>query len=307
MRRSPFPVLSALLLAGLLLTGCSGGGDAESTSAGGGSSAAGDAAGGGSADGAVDLGAVPAPATDEGAGGGGADGTVVSRRALAGASLIRTADLSVRVDDVRRAADEAARITAAAAGQVSAEERSGTGDEGSAVVVLRVPPVAFDDVLSRLAGLGEEQERRVGTQDVTDQVVDLDSRIATQQASVARVRALLEQADDVGEVVQVEGELTRRTADLESLQARLAALEEQVDLSTVTLRLHADEDRIGPAAAPGFSDGLAAGWDAVLVGLRLLGVTVGALLPFTPLLLVVALLVHRSRSRRAAGAPAQAH
>lgn len=305
MRRSPVPALSALLLAGLLLAGCSTGGDAESVVAGSGGSAAGDAAAGGVAD----PGAVPAPAAGDGTGGGRTDGldsplTVVSRRAAAGASLIRTADLSVRVDDVRRAADEAGRITAAAAGQVSAEERSGSGDESSAVVVLRVPPAAFDDVLGRLAALGEEQERRVGTQDVHEQVVDLASRVATQKASVARVRALLDQADDLGEVVQVEGELTQRTADLESLQSRLAALEEQVELSTVTLRLHADDDRIGPAAAPGFLDGLAAGWDAVLVSLRLVGVTIGAVLPFTPLLLVVGLLVHRSLARRAAGGPA---
>jgi hypothetical protein len=215
------------------------------------------------------------------------------------AALIRTGELTVRVRDVRTAADEAARLAAGAGGSVTSEERSSAGEDGSAVVVLRIPPRTFDATLSRLSGLGEEVDRRLGTEDVTEQVVDLDSRIATQRASVARVRALLDEADDLGEVVQIEGELTRRTADLESLEARLAALEEQVDLSTITVRLHGQDAPVAAGAGPrGFRDGLAAGWDALVTLTRAAGLTAGALLPFAPLLLVGAAVVWRSRARR---------
>ncbi len=300
MRRSPVLLLAVLLAALLALTGCSGAGDDADSSTETAAESAADGGGGGQDGGATGGNGGAGPGTDPAA--PAAPEQVVSGRVVApGAALVRTAELTVQVDDVRKAADEAARLAVAAAGTVASEERSGTGEDASAVVRLRVPPAAFDDTVSRLADLGDELDRRLGTTDVTDQVVDLESRLATQRASVARVRALLDGAERLADVVQIEGELTRRTADLESLQARLAAVRGQVDQSTIALTLVGGEAAVAAASGPrGFSDGLAAGWDALVAVSRALGVTAGALLPFSPVLLVVGALVWRSRRRPSA-------
>jgi hypothetical protein len=292
MRRSPVLRLAAPLVALLLLTGCSSG---DTDSGGSAESAAQDTGGSGGGDAAA-----PAAPQDSAAEPGPPPEQSVSARVVApGAALIRTAELTVRVRDVRAAADEAARLAAAATGAVASEERSGSGERASAVVRLRVPPEQFDATVARLADLGEELDRRVGTTDVTDEVVDLESRLATQRASVARVRALLDGAEALADVVQIEGELTRRTADLESLQARLAAVRGQVEQSTITLSLVGDDAAGAAATGPrGFRDGLEAGWEALVAVTRAVGVTAGALLPFTPLLLVAA-LVWRLRRRPA--------
>ena len=287
MKRSA--VLAPLALAALLLAGCSGDA-APMTSAASDSTGAeaGTAAGSARAPGPPD----PMSTTPEDPGPLGRVGPA--------AAVIRTGELVVVVDDVRRAAEEAAGVVGGAGGSVESEERARDDGAGSAVLRLRVPPAAFDDTLRRLSGLGKEQSRRIGSQDVTDQVVDLDSRLATQRASVERVRALLAEADTLGEVVQVESELTRRTADLESLQARLAALTEQVDLSSLTLRL-SDERGVAAASDPlGFRDGLQKGWEALLTAGRVAAVATGALLPFTPLLVALLLLLWRVRTRRTA-------
>ena len=118
-------------------------------------------------------------------------------------------------------------------------------------------------------------------------------------ASTSRVRALLGQAKTIGEVVQIEAELAKREADLESLEAQLARLQDVTELATIEVSL------VGPdAEAPvaeedlGFLAGLRGGWDAfvqiVLVGLTVLG----ALLPFLltgALIAVPTWLVLRSR------------
>lgn len=298
MRRSPALRLATPLVALLLLTGCTSG-DTDSAAT---SESAQDTAGGSGGGGEA---AAPAAPQDGAAKPGPPPEQPVSARVVApGAALIRTAELTVRVGDVRAAADEAARLAAAAAGAVASEERSGSGEQASAVVRLRVPPEQFDATVARLADLGEELDRRVGTTDVTDEVVDLESRLATQRASVARVRALLDGAERLTDVVQIEGELTRRTADLESLQARLAAVRGQVEQSTITLTLVGDDAAVTAAAGPrGFRDGFVAGWDALEGVLRAVAVTAGALLPFTPLLLVAA-LVWRVRRRTAGPAGA---
>ena len=294
MRRSPVLRLAAPLVALLLVTGCSGAAGSSDTSA---APEAASADGGSGGGGEAAAGSEAAPAGEAPA----APGQVVSARVVApGDAVIRTCELTVRVDDVRGAADEAARIAAGVGGSVESEERSGTGEDGSAVVRLRVPPQQFDPTIARLSDLGDELSRTRGSTVVTEQVVDLESRLATQRASVARVRALLDGAEKLADVVQIEGELTRRTADLESLQARLAALRGQVEQSTITVSLVGDDAAGAAASGPrGFSDGLAAGWDALVAVTRAVGVTAGALLPFSPVLLVAAALVWRSRRRTA--------
>lgn len=211
-------------------------------------------------------------------------------------SVIRTGDLEVRVDDVPAAAGQAARLVTAAGGALEGEERSNDGEYAVAILRLRIPPGRFDETVTRLSALGEERTRRLSSEDVTEQVIDLDSRLATQRASVDRVRALLSEAQDLGEVVQVEAELTRRTADLESLQARLSALTSRVELGTVTLQLTSDASAPTAVGGPaGFRDGLREGWAAVVALGRGAGVAAGALLPFSPVLVGGAWLVWRSR------------
>lgn len=277
--------VSTVLLGALLLTGCTGGGSDDSTES--------SAAGG-------DTAALAAPQAESapGAAGSADRDVVVDARALPGDAVIRTAELQVEVEDVRRAADRAAQIARDAGGRLAGEDRSGSGDDVSASLQLRVPPGAFDDAVRGLAALGTERGRRVSSEDVTDAVVDLEARLTTQRASVARVTALLAEATNLGEVVQIEGELTRRTADLESLEARLASLEAQVELSTITVSLFHEGSEPDEPAVLGFSDGLRNGWAAVTTVARLLAVTAGALLPLLPLVLLAGVFVVRARRSR---------
>src|SRR4051812_23909706 len=103
-------------------------------------------------------------------------------------SLIRTADMQVRVHDVKKSAAAAQELVEAAGGEVSDEELDLQASHPTARMQLRVPPARLGSTLGRLSELGEEQSRKLGTDDVTDQVVDLDSRLATQSSSVVRVR-----------------------------------------------------------------------------------------------------------------------
>ena len=293
--------LVPLAVVALLLSGCAADSSDTSTAApaSGSSDELADAPGG-----APVPAAVPGGVTGGSTAGGGVTGptSTLGRATPTTTAVVRTGELEVGVSDVARAADEAARVVTAARGQVEGDDRARDGGPPRAVLRLRVPPAAFDATVARLAGLGEERSRRLGSQDVNEQVVDLDSRLATQRASVARVRALLSQATDLGEVVQVEAELTKRTADLESLEARLAALTAQVDLAGITLQLTAQDSPALAGGALGFSDGLREGFDALRAAGRGVGVTAGALLPWSPVLLVAGALLWRARRRPTAAA-----
>jgi len=171
-----------------------------------------------------------------------------------------------------------------------------------------VPPEKMDAMLDRLGRLGREQSRSSSTQDVTQDVADVDARVASMQASIARVRAILSRAERIGDVVSVEGELSRPTTELESLQARQRALAGQVNYATITLRLTADR-AAAPAPPPdraGFVGGLRDGWHAFAATLGWVFTALGAVLPFLLLAVpvAVALLLRRRRLTAAPSAPA---
>jgi hypothetical protein len=214
-------------------------------------------------------------------------------------SLIYTGTMSVTVDDVVKRADEAADIATGSGGVIGADKRTLNDDRSEAQLVLRIPVDRFDATLDQLAKLGVEESRAVSTQDVTEALIDLDARLATQKASVERVRALLARAQTIGEIVSIESELTKREAELASLQQRKDKLAGQVALSTITLSLR------GPAAPEparedtGFVAGLRNGWSAFLGSITLVLTVAGWLLPWLLAIGVpVWLLVWQLRRRR---------
>ncbi|MGE0793757.1 MAG: DUF4349 domain-containing protein [Acidimicrobiia bacterium] len=215
--------------------------------------------------------------------------------------VVHTAAVTLGVDDVPAAVRAATRLAVEAGGLVASSQQ---GDEGEdATVTLKVPPAAFDQVLDGLDGLGERRSQQVGSDDITAQVVDLDARINALRASVDRLTDLIGRAANVGEVVAAEGELTRRTAELEALEGQLRQLRATADLSTITVRLQAPGQ---PAEAvsdrvPTFLDGLDRGWGALVGTGAVVLVVFGAVTPWLiPLGLVVAgwTVVRRRRLRQ---------
>jgi hypothetical protein len=216
---------------------------------------------------------------------------------VVGRDVVRTAQLTLEVRDPAAATRGVRTAIAAAGGFVAAEQADPTGSW----LVLRVPAAGLDRLVDDLAATGTVLVRSGRVEDATAQVVDLDSRVASQQASVVRVRALLAQARSIGDVVTVEAELARREADLDALERRLAAVRDQVALATLTVELRAGPAPAPDAAPPGFGVGLGAGW----AGLRAVGVALatvaGFVLPFLPLVAVAGgavWVVHRRRALR---------
>ncbi|MFD4237437.1 DUF4349 domain-containing protein [Streptomyces sp. NPDC058542] len=224
--------------------------------------------------------------------------------------VIRTATLSVEVRSVPKAVAAARAATEGAGGLVATENTERLDDTyETSHLVLRVPQDRFQEVLRELAGSGKLLSRTSNAKDVTDEVVDVDSRIATQRASVARVRELMDRAEKISDVVALEGELSSRQSDLESLLAQQSSLKDRTSLATITLDLTPPDapGDDGREEDTGFLDALGGGWDAFVTMLRWIAVAFGAAFPFllTAALALLVLRVLRARraARRAPAAP----
>lgn len=148
--------------------------------------------------------------------------------------LIWNAWLSLEVDSIGDAVSRIADIVKESGGYV--ESRSDSAEE-RASMTLRVPVDLLKPTMNSLESIGTVTGRRLSSEDVTEQYVDIDARLKTMVALRDRLRALLEKAQDVKDVLAIEKELSRVQADIDSMQARLKALKGKVDLASVSVSI----------------------------------------------------------------------
>jgi hypothetical protein len=153
-----------------------------------------------------------------------------------GRDIIFTADMTVAVTDVAAAGEKATREIEALGGFLFGQRTTGS-PEPSSVLTFKVQPEDFQKALGALGSIGDIRTQNVGANDVTERIVDLQSRITTASASVERLRALLADATDIESVVELEAELLARETELETLRGSLRTLQDQVALATIVLTL----------------------------------------------------------------------
>ena len=214
--------------------------------------------------------------------------------------LIYTAQLTVRAKNVGAALSTATSIVTAAGGYVSAENSTGAGAgqpaaSATATVTLKIPAAVYPATLSRLTGtgLGTQLSLQQQAQDVTQQVADVGSLVASDQAAITQLRALLKDAGSVGDLLSVQDQINTETSGLEAMLAQQQALDHQTAYATVTLTLVGPKAAVKakakarPAPPPGLASGLTGGWRAFRLTIDWLLAFIGAVAPFAAVVAVI--------------------
>ena len=195
--------------------------------------------------------------------------------------VIYTSDLVVRVSNVSRAAEQARRLADDAGGYIASQSADLEGDH-EIRSTLRVPAKNFDGAMADLSALGKVLERNIDSQDVTDQVVDLQGRLRNAEVSSERLRQLLAKAENVANILAIEGELTKRETEIEQLTGQLKVLNNQVDLATIAVRFTEKGEPTVAKDVPGFVGSVKRGGVAVVNVLLVAAAVLGFILPFLP-------------------------
>ena len=250
----------------------------------------------------------PVPRARPGSAGAGQDASG-ARLAPAGQQLIYTAQLTVRARDVGDAVSQATSIATAVGGYVSSENASSDPAQPSqslATVTLKVPVVVYSTTLSELSGnvLGTRLSLAQQTQDVTQQVADVSSRVASDEAAITQLRALLSRAGSVGDLLSVQNQIDSEESDLEAMLSQQNALNHETAYATVALTIigpkAAVKPKPKPAPPPGLVNGLAGGWHALRVAVSWLLAIIGAIAPFAAVVAVAGVAALWVRRRLAA-------
>ncbi|MGV8082476.1 MAG: DUF4349 domain-containing protein [Coriobacteriia bacterium] len=252
-----------------------------------------------------------AETADSSAGGstGAADNATGSSAGSSAQLLVKYASLSIEVKDLDDAIAGVRKIVSETGGEIadltvisgnswgvypedtrmgSASSASSSLSPRSASITLRIPADKLPAAVKAGASLGTVLSETSSQSDVTQQHIDMKARLDNLIAEEARLRDFLNRAANVTEMLQVEQELSRVRGEIESLTAQLDYLDNQVELSTLTIYLSEPGSAIQPDGGTwGFSAAVRTGIQAAAAVLRGTIIVLFAISPFLVLALVV--------------------
>jgi hypothetical protein len=152
--------------------------------------------------------------------------------------VIKTADLSLQVASTREAETSVRALVAKLDGYVVTVQTSGSDENMSSTITFRVPAQRFDEALSGVQGLAQKVlSRNVSGEDVTEEFVDLESRVKNLEATRDRLLEFLDKANNVEEALAVNQSLSQVQGEIEQIKGRQQYLRQRAALSTITVAL----------------------------------------------------------------------
>lgn len=152
--------------------------------------------------------------------------------------VIRNGSIELTVSDAREIISEIQSMAEDAGGMISSsnvyEMREG---QYGANLTLRIPENNFSRIMNELETLGKARNIQTGSDDVTMQYIDLESRLTNQKSQEERLVEILEMAETVEDVLEIERELNRVRGEIESMSAQLNRLEDLVSFATIHVNL----------------------------------------------------------------------
>ncbi len=173
---------------------------------------------------------------------GGSAETVVEQQVVPQERLIiRNGSLRITVQDPEESMAEINNLIEAVGGWVVHSNSSQYGESIQGSMQVRVPADNFNAIMADIqAGAIQVENVNVSGQDVTDEFVDLQSRLGNLEATADRVRSFLEETDNVEEALAVNAELSRLDGEIEVIKGRMKYLSESAAFSNIYVDIFPD-------------------------------------------------------------------
>jgi hypothetical protein len=165
--------------------------------------------------------------------------------AVTGRKVVRSGDIEFEVESFDLSVDKISQIAGEESGfvaTVNSEKLPNGKVRGS--VVVRVPPERLDTLVLKLRALGEVKSQKIGSQDITKQYTDLESRLRAARAMEERLLEMIKTGNgEIKDLLQAEKELGVWRTKIEEIEGELRYYTNLVSLSTLTITLVEKEIR----------------------------------------------------------------
>ena len=156
--------------------------------------------------------------------------------------VVQESNLSLVVKNVRESSDKAIDWAKSVGGYMVSSSLSQPEEAPYAYVVLRIPAKDLKPAIEyfRSLAIKVSSENLLGT-DVTDEYIDIDSRLDTLNKTKAKFEEILSKATAVQDILTVQRELINLQDQIDSLKGRQQYLEKTAELAKISLHLSTDE------------------------------------------------------------------
>ncbi len=184
--------------------------------------------------------------------------------------IIRTASLSIEVNDYQLARAKIDSIITLNKGYIVSESFQETDTQKGNSISIRVPSQNFDNLLKNLAESAKRVDyQNIYAQDVTEEYIDVKTRLNNKLQLEKTYLSLLRKAQNMDDILKIENKLAEIRSEIESEQGRLNYIDHQVNLSLISLYVYQKIDyKFIPKQLPGFwqriKEGFHWGWRGLL-------------------------------------------
>ncbi len=216
--------------------------------------------------------------------------------------LLRQAHCRLEVEDMDHELNRIQFLVSEYQGFVSDLNIQNNNWNREATFLLRVPAKHFQSTLDTIKAYAKKMDyQRISTQDVTEEYVDISSRLETKKQVRDRyVDILRNKAKTVEEILLAEEKIRYLQEEIEAKEGRLRYLKDRAAMSTITVELYQELDYEGEEEEESWlSRFLSDAGDSLGFGGQLVRGIVLGIMAIWPILLIVGLLIWRRKSIRA--------
>lgn len=151
--------------------------------------------------------------------------------------IIKTANVAIELKDYNLYNNNLHNSIKRYGAYIASEEQTQNTTTIENTVTIKVPVEQFDNLMNSFSGDGiKVLEKKISAEDVTAEVIDTKGRIETKKEVRQQYIALLKQAKNMKDILEVQNEINGITEELESASGRVQYLSHQAAFSTIHLR-----------------------------------------------------------------------
>ncbi len=159
--------------------------------------------------------------------------------------IIKDGRLGIEVQNLEDTKIRVDSIVAKYNGYYAKENLFNSNFEISYNLKIRIPENNFEKLIGDIeSGEGEIKYKEIDARDVTDQFIDLKTRLANKKNYLKKYNDLLKQAKSVKDILEIEEKIRGIEEEIESTTGRLKYLSDLVDYSTLDLEISQLKDLV---------------------------------------------------------------
>ena len=168
------------------------------------------------------------------------DGAISSKdKEIIPEKIIKSASISIEIEDYEESIAKIKESVKKWKAYISEEDERNYSYQISNTLIIRVPAKYFDSLIADIIkDVKQVDTKSISSLDVTEEYIDIETRLKTKREYEKRYLKLLAQAKNIEEILKVEEQIRIIREEIEAKQGRLKYLNDRIGYSTITLNIY---------------------------------------------------------------------